>query len=149
MKYKLTKESVEFEGTKLYKIEALMDFGDVEKGEEGGFIEKKENLSQENNAWVSGNARVYGDAWVYGDARVYGDAWVYGELKLISGYFYHYKTKNEKIEKIKVDDDYELLACNTKLEEKDENSEKKQELLDKASELITKAEELRKSAEKL
>ena len=40
------------------------------------------------NAWVSGNAQVYGDArvcgdaWVYGNARVYGDAWVYGNARV-------------------------------------------------------------------
>ena len=46
------------------------------------------------DAWVSGNARVYGSAWVYhnalvyGDARVsgnalvYGDAWVSGNARV-------------------------------------------------------------------
>ena len=58
-KYKLTKETKEYFGVTLYRIEALMDFNDIEKGEKGGFIEKEENLSQ-----VSGDARVYGDAKV-------------------------------------------------------------------------------------
>ena len=60
-KYKLTSEKIEHFNTTLYRIEALIDFSDVKKGEKGGFIEKEENLSQE------GNARVYGDAQVYGD----------------------------------------------------------------------------------
>ena len=34
----------------------------IVKGELGGWIEKESNLS--GNAWVSGNAKVYGDALV-------------------------------------------------------------------------------------
>ena len=37
----------------------------ISNGEVGGWIEKEENLSQ-----------VSGDAWVFGNARVYGDAQV-------------------------------------------------------------------------
>ena len=83
-KYELTKNKKEWLGHTLFKIKALIDierFG-VKKGDLGGWIEKEENLNQDGNAWVSGNAWVYGDArvsdnaWVYGNARVYGDAWV-------------------------------------------------------------------------
>ena len=78
-KYELTAESiVEFDRT-LFRIKALVAFGNVEEGELGGFVEKEENLDQSGNAWVSGDARVSGDAWVYGDARVSGDAWVSGD----------------------------------------------------------------------
>ena len=38
-------------------------FGNVKKGDLGGWIEKEDNLSQEGDCWV------FGDAWVYGDAR--------------------------------------------------------------------------------
>jgi len=93
-KYELTGEvKVKF-GVTFKRIRALIDFGNVKKGELGGFIEKEENLSHENNAWVYGNAKVYGDArvsgnaevsgdaWVYGNAKVYGDAWVYGNAEV-------------------------------------------------------------------
>ena len=40
-KYKLTDESINFCGRKLYRIEALKDFSDVEKGEKGGEKLKK------------------------------------------------------------------------------------------------------------
>lgn len=87
-KYELTGEvKVKF-GVTFKRIRALIDFGNVKKGELGGFIEKEENLSHENNAWVyddawvSGNAEVYDDAWVYGNAWVYGDAWVYGNAEV-------------------------------------------------------------------
>ena len=78
-KFELTAEFVtNIFGKKLFRIKALVAFDNVEKGELGGFVEKEENLSQNGNAWVSGDARVYGDAWVYGDAQVSGDAWVSG-----------------------------------------------------------------------
>ena len=49
-------------GKKLFRIKALVSFGDVSAGELGGFVEKEENLSNNGNAWVSGNARVSGNA---------------------------------------------------------------------------------------
>ena len=81
-KYEFTGEiKVKF-GVTLKRIRAIIDFGNVKKGEIGGFIEKEENLSHENSAWIYGNARVYGDAEVSGNARVYGDAWVYGNAEV-------------------------------------------------------------------
>ena len=87
-KFELTSEFVTFLGKKLFRIKALVAFGDVAEGELGGFIEKENNLDQSGDAWVYGDARVYGnarvsgDAWVYGNARVYGDAWVYGNARV-------------------------------------------------------------------
>ena len=81
-KYEFTGEvKVKF-GVTLKRIKALIDFGIVKKDDLGGFIEKEENLSHENNAWVSGNAEVSGNARVYGDARVYGNARVYGDARV-------------------------------------------------------------------
>ena len=66
-KFELTAEFVtNVFGKKLFRIKALVAFGDVEKGELGGFIEKEDNLSHSGDAWVYGNAQVYGNAWVYG-----------------------------------------------------------------------------------
>ena len=90
MKYKLTKNSIEIFGKKLYQIQAIASFGSVVKGELGGYIESKKNLD------VSGNAWVYGDARVYGNARVYGDAWVYGKIKIGVGYFFGFLLSFEK-----------------------------------------------------
>ena len=44
-KYKLTDETINVCGKKLCRIEALKDFGDVKKGDKGGFIEDEHNLS--------------------------------------------------------------------------------------------------------
>ena len=38
-KYKLTKEKKEYFGRTLYRIQALKDFGNVEKGDKEGWLE--------------------------------------------------------------------------------------------------------------
>lgn len=55
-KFELTTNTKIVFGKKLFQIKALVSFGNVEKGDLGGWIEKEENLSQDGNAWVSGNA---------------------------------------------------------------------------------------------
>ena len=89
---------------KLYRIESLEDFANVQKGDKGGYLEKEENLATTGDAWVfgnarvtgnarvsgnarvtgnarvSGNAEVFGNAWVSGDAEVFGNAWVFGNV---------------------------------------------------------------------
>ena len=67
-KFELTTNTKMFLGKKLFQIKALINFGDVEAGELGGYIEKEENLDYDGDAWVSGNARVSGNACVYGNA---------------------------------------------------------------------------------
>ena len=81
-KFSLTKNTKQWLGITLYQIKAEKDFSDFNKGDLGGWIEKEDNLSQEGNCWVHGNARVYEDARVSGDARVYGNAQVYGDARV-------------------------------------------------------------------
>ena len=88
-KFELTAEFVtNILGKKLFRIKALMAFGDVKEGELGGYLEKEENLDHDGDAWVSGDAWVYGNALVsgnalvYGNAEVYGNAWVYGNARV-------------------------------------------------------------------
>ena len=81
-KYKLTSNFKMVLGVKVFQIEALIDFGSIKKGELGGYIEKKANLSVYGDASVSGNASVFGDACVYGDASVFGDASVSGDARV-------------------------------------------------------------------
>lgn len=102
-KFELTTDSIKGNGTILYRIKSLIDFGDVKAGDLGGYVEKEENLSQYGNAWVYDDAWVHGDAWVCddtcvcddalicdnarvygntlvsGSACVYGNAWVYDD----------------------------------------------------------------------
>ena len=83
-KYKLTDETINLNGVTLYRIEALKDFGEIKKGDKGGFVESENNLAHEGDAWVSDNACVYGSACVYGDACVFECACVYDNA-LVSG----------------------------------------------------------------
>ena len=55
-KYELTAEFIEKWGKKLFRIKALISFGSVEAGELGGYVEKEDNLAQDGNAWVCGDA---------------------------------------------------------------------------------------------
>ena len=82
-KFELTNEFItNMFGTKLFRIRALVEFGDVEAGELGGYVEKESNLGHDDNAWVYGDARVYDNALVYDNARVYGDAQVSGDARV-------------------------------------------------------------------
>ena len=82
-KFELTDQTLILpDGTVLHRIRATANFGTVQAGELGGYIENEDNLSQTGNAWVYGDAQVYGYAQVYGDARVYGYAQVYGDARV-------------------------------------------------------------------
>jgi len=71
-KYEFTGETKIHNGVTLQRIRAVRSFGDVEKGQKGGWIEREENLSVYVDASVYGNAWVSGDACVSGNARVTG-----------------------------------------------------------------------------
>ena len=88
-KFKLTDETITNDwGVTLSRIIALKDFGNIEAGEKGGFVEKEENLSHENDCWVfdnaevCDNAKVYDNAEVYDNAKVYDNAEVWGNAKV-------------------------------------------------------------------
>ena len=81
-KYELTEETVTVHGKTLHRIKAVRGFESVQAGELGGYIEKEENLSHSDNAWVSGNAWVCDNAKVSSNARVYGNAWVCDNAKV-------------------------------------------------------------------
>ncbi len=96
-KYRLIPEDCKINyGRKLYRIEALKDFGVVKAGELGGYIEIETHLSDPvdasgsehaegiadpricNNALISGNAIIYGNAIISNKATVGGNALIYG-----------------------------------------------------------------------
>ena len=82
-KFELTSETkINIFGKKLFRIKALISFGDVEAGETGGWVEKEGNVNQSGDAWVYGDAMVYGNAMVSGDAMVYGNAMVSGDARV-------------------------------------------------------------------
>ena len=84
-----TKQISTISGTvTLHRIKASVAFDNIKSGDIGGWIEKKENLSHDGNAWVaddaqvSGNARVFGNAQVADDAQVSGNAQVFGNAQV-------------------------------------------------------------------
>ena len=82
-KFELTTEFItNVLGKKLFRIKALVEFGNVKAGELGGYVEKEGNVSQSGNAWVYDNAKVSGNAEVSGNARVSGNAEVSGKAKV-------------------------------------------------------------------
>ena len=81
-KYKFTGETKEVYGCTLHQIVCVTAFASVAAGEVGGYIEKEVNLSQDGNAWVFGDAKVFGNAEVFGDAKVFGNAKVFGDAKV-------------------------------------------------------------------
>ena len=92
----LLDDTITIFGVKLFRIKALISFRDVEKGELGGYVEKEDNLGFSGNAWVYGDARVYGNAEVSGNAWVYGDAdYIVFKNHWSSGRYFTYTKSNK------------------------------------------------------
>ena len=81
-KYELTDETKLYNGRTLHRIVALRDFGDVKKGDKGGWIEKEENLSHKGNCWVNYEAKVLDDAKVLDNAWLSHRAELYDRVCL-------------------------------------------------------------------
>ena len=75
-KYEFTGDTCNYFNITLHRIKRLSD------GELGGWIEKEENLSHYDNAWVYEDAKVFGNAEVFGNARVYGNAMIHGNAMI-------------------------------------------------------------------
>lgn len=72
-KYELSNETKEYNGSTLYRIKALKDFGNIKAGDLGGYVESENNLSQEGDCWICDNAIVCGDARIKDNAYVSGN----------------------------------------------------------------------------
>jgi UDP-3-O-[3-hydroxymyristoyl] glucosamine N-acyltransferase len=75
----------------LHRIRALRDiprFG-VKAGDLGGWVGNEDNLSQDGDCWIGGNAEVYENALVYGNAQIGVNAqvteyaWVFGNAQIL------------------------------------------------------------------
>ena len=76
-KYELVKDDfIDYNGHKLYRIKALIDFSNVFYGDLGGYIQSENNLSQFDDCWVYDNAKVCGNAKVFGHALIHDNAFV-------------------------------------------------------------------------
>ena len=81
-KYILTEETKEVGGHILHRIQAMRDFGGVQKGDLGGWVESEENLSHDGDCWIFDNGRVYDNGKVSGNGKVYDNGWVFGDGKV-------------------------------------------------------------------
>ena len=81
-KYELSNITIEFNGVTLHRIKALKDFSNVKAGDLGGWVEKEDNLSQIDDAWIDENAKVYGNAQICGNVIVFDDAIIYDNAKV-------------------------------------------------------------------
>ena len=92
-KYKLTEETLQHNGYTLYRIQALRDFSNVEKGELGGWIASEKNLSHSGNTWIYYEAKAYEDASVSQDAILCGQAELFGNATMRGNAFMRHKAK--------------------------------------------------------
>ena len=94
--FKLTEETIQWQGHALHRIEATRDSQYARAGQRGGFVESEDNL--EGEAWVADSAKVWGfetclydesramgNACVYGGATMWGRARIYGDACLLCG----------------------------------------------------------------
>lgn len=69
-KFELTDKIIIFQDKKLHRIRALMDFGDVKKGDFGGFVEFERNLSNNHSSWIYDDAKAVGGSYVGDSAKL-------------------------------------------------------------------------------
>ena len=79
-KYELLKRGAVHSG--LYQIRALRDFGDIKKGQLGGFVEGEHNLSHDGKCWIADDAIVSGQARVSENALISDSACIGGNVKI-------------------------------------------------------------------
>lgn len=86
-KYELIKDDFIFpygeDGPKLYRIKALKDFGDVKKGDLGGYVEGEHNLSRYGDCWIYDNSCVFDGSFVDDSAKVKEDSLVSSAAVLV------------------------------------------------------------------
>lgn len=81
-KYRLTENSRlhdyqhdgELQQVRLWQIEALCAFSDVEAGQSGGWVEEEANLSQSGNCWLAPDAFIWDGACVEDNAIILGES---------------------------------------------------------------------------
>ena len=98
MKYEITNIEMNWNGHILHRIKALKDFilinrKEIHKGDLGGWVENKDNLSQEGSCWIydeckmyenarrRGHSIGYGNSQQFGNSKQFGDSKQYGNSK--------------------------------------------------------------------
>ena len=77
------------EAVLLHRVQATTDFGDVKKGDFGGFVQGEHNLQRTNSteeaAWIYDEAVVYGNAFVGFNGKVRGTSVVHSDASPLKG----------------------------------------------------------------
>ena len=81
-KYKLTNISMRYEGRTLYRIRALKDFLNVEKGDLGGWVSSEDNLSQEGDCWIYDEAKCMDNARMYDNSKMHDNSKIFGNCRM-------------------------------------------------------------------
>ena len=79
--FKLTEETIEWQGHTLHRIEATIDSCWANAGELGGFVENEHNLRGE--AWVADEAKVWGSAYLLDRSLACDNAQVFDKCILM------------------------------------------------------------------
>lgn len=86
LKYELLEDDVIMspENKPLYRIRALIDFGNVKKGDLGGYVESDSNLwrGTDDNSWVGDEAQAFGGSFVCHNAQLRGHSKICGKAQL-------------------------------------------------------------------
>ena len=84
MKYIMTNENMWYNGHLVWRVEAAESTPLVKRGEKGGFIEKRNNLSQDGTCWIKKGVIITDDAMVCEDAIIGGPVTI-SKKALIAG----------------------------------------------------------------
>lgn len=119
MKYELTDMTKTIDGITLYRIKALKNFANVSKGELGGYVQSKENLSDRGNARVSSSANIHSRNMIFiasnvgtenGTLTVFnGKDGLLATRGCFSGTVEEFLAKSKKVHDDKTHREYQLL----------------------------------------
>jgi len=93
-KYEILKgQSITIYGRTLYRIRALRDFGNVKKGDIGGYVQNEYNLSHDGECWVYNDAMALDNSRVLNNARMYNNSRMYGHSEMFDNTEMHDNSK--------------------------------------------------------
>ena len=79
--FRLTEETIEWQGHTLHRIEATRDSYWAKASQKGGFVESEDNLMDES--WVADEANVWGGARLWRYSAAYGSTQVFDKCILM------------------------------------------------------------------
>lgn len=86
-KYKFNGKSEVYRGYKVRQIQAVRDFGNVKKGDAGGWICYDGALSHEGDCWIDSDSIIGSEICIHDnaqliDTRIVGDCMIYGNARI-------------------------------------------------------------------